>query len=131
VPYQISAKQIEAVLALDSLNRFKHFVSKVADWQKLWGVKNEDGWLVPVAPENFEYFPLWPHPEYAQKCAAHNFPGNHPTEISLDDLMNHWLPRLQADDVKIAVFPNMEMTFWCIEPDELNRVCSEELTKYE
>jgi len=131
VPYQINEKQFKAVLALDSLNRFKHFISKITDWHQLWGVKNDDGWLVPVAPENFEYFPLWPHPEYAQKFADQNFPGHNATEISLDDLLRYWLPLLQVDDVKIAVFPDMEMAFWCIDPHDLNLAISDELSKYE
>lgn len=67
MPYRMNPQQYESVLALSSGDRSTHFVGKVADWQQLWGVKNEEGWLVPVTPHDLEYFPVWPHPEYAQK----------------------------------------------------------------
>ena len=44
----MNEKQFESVLALDSFGRYSHFISKVADWEQLWGIKNEEGWLVPV-----------------------------------------------------------------------------------
>lgn len=124
-------KQYEAVLALDSFKRYDHFVSKVADWQQLWGVKSDEGWLVPVAPEDFEYFPLWPHPEYAQKVTDENFPGHQAVEISLKELLEHWLPLFEQDKIKVAVFPNSEWTFWCMEPHELKEELQNEMAKYE
>ncbi|MGF1779815.1 DUF2750 domain-containing protein [Vibrio nomapromontoriensis] len=130
MPYKMNEKQFEAVLELESFKRYDHFVSKVADWEQLWGVKNEDGWLVPVAPEEFEYFPLWPHPEYAQKVVDENFIGHQAVEISLDELLDHWLPLFEKDQVKVAVFPDWKWTFWCIEPDALKEDLLNEMAKY-
>ena len=131
MPYVMNEKQFESVQSLDSNARFQHFVSKVADWEQLWTVKNDEGWLVPVAPEGFEYFPVWPHPEYAQKITDLNFPGHKAEEISLQEFLSHWLPLLQDDDVKVAVFPNREWTFWCIEADDLMAELVEEMRQYE
>ncbi len=130
MPYKMNDKQYEAVLALDSFKRFDHFISKVADWEQLWGVKSDEGWLVPVAPEDFEYFPLWPHHEYAQKIVDENFPEHKAVEISLEDLIGHWLPLFAEDKVKVAVFPNQDWTFWCIEPEELKEELLNEMAKY-
>ncbi len=127
----MNEKQFESVQSLDSNARFQHFVSKIADWEQLWTVKNDEGWLVPVAPEGFEYFPVWPHPEYAQKITDLNFPGHKAEEISLQEFLSHWLPLLQYDDVKVAVFPNREWTFWCIEADDLMAELVEEMRQYE
>lgn len=131
MPYVMNEKQFESVQSLDSNARFQHFVSKVADWEQLWTVKSDEGWLVPVAPEGFEYFPVWPHPEYAQKISDLNFPGHKAEEISLEEFLSHWLPLLQDDDVKVAVFPNREWTFWCIEADDLMAELVEEMRQYE
>jgi len=131
VPYKMNDKQYEAVLSLDSSKRFDHFISKVADWEQLWAVKSSEGWLVPVAPEEFEYFPIWPHAEYAQRVADENFPGHQATEISLEELLDHWIPLFEQDKVKVAVFPNKEWTFWCIEPNDLKEELLNEMAKYE
>ncbi|QSP95498.1 DUF2750 domain-containing protein [Marinobacter salinisoli] len=131
MPYKMNDKQFEAVLALDSSERFDHFISKVADWEQMWSVKSEEGWLVPVAPEDFEYFPLWPHPEYAQSITDENFPGHTAVEISLEELLEHWLPLFESESVKVAIFPNREWTFWCIEPKDLKEELLNEMAKYE
>ena len=127
----MNKQQFEAVLALDGSKRYDHFISKVADWEQLWSVKSDKGWLVPIAPENFEYFPIWPHPEYAQKVTDQNFPGHQVVEISLEELLEHWLPLFERDKVKVAVFPNNEWTFWCIEPNSLKDDLINEIAKYE
>ena len=124
-------KQFEAVLALDTFERYNYFVNKVSDWEQLWGVKSDEGWLVPVAPEDFEYFPLWPHPEYAQTITDINFPGHKAVEISTKVLLEHWLPLFEQDKVKVAVFPNKEWTFWCIEPNDLKEELLNEMAQYE
>ena len=131
MPYNMNEKQYEAVLALDSSDRYDHFISKVADWQQLWGVKSAEGWLVPIAPEDFEYFPLWPHYEYAQKITDENFPGHTAAEISLEELLDHRLPLFEQEKVKLAVFPNKEWTFWCVDPQDLKERLLNEMAKYE
>ncbi|MBO6598026.1 MAG: DUF2750 domain-containing protein, partial [Pseudomonadales bacterium] len=110
--YHITEEEYEAVLKTSSQIRFEHFVKKVADWEQVWSVRNDEGWLVPVAPEGFEYFPLWPHPSYAQRVSDDNFPGHTAIEITFDELLDDWIPRLEQDDVKIAVFPDTVWDFW-------------------
>ena len=129
--YAMNEKQFESVQSLDTEKRLQHFISKVADWEQLWTVKSKEGWLVPVAPEGFEYFPIWPHPEYAQKIADLNFPGHKAEEISLSDFLSHWVPLLQGDDVKVAVFPNKDWTFWCIEAEDLLAELVQEMQQYQ
>ena len=131
MPYRMNEPQFKAVTNLDSFKRFDHFVSKVADWEQMWGVRSEEGWLVPEAPEGFEYFPVWPHPEYAQKICDLNFPNNTATEISLNDFLEIWIPRFIEDKLKVAVFPNIDWTFWCMEPKDLKDELLNEASKYE
>ena len=131
MPYKMNPQQYEAVLALSSADRSSHFVGKVADWEQLWGVRNGEGWLVPVTPENIEYFPVWPHPEYAQKMTDEHFPGHNAVEISLDEFISSWLPKFEKDNVKVGVFPNKEWVFWVMEPNDLLECLKEECALYE
>lgn len=57
MPYKMNSQQFEAVLKLSSADRSSHFIGKVADWEQLWGVKNEEGWLFRIVEEDgLEYF---------------------------------------------------------------------------
>ena len=131
MPYTLNTQQYKAVLALSSEARYSHFIGKVADWELLWGVRNEEGWLIPLTVESMEYFPVWPHPEYAQKIADIHFPGHEATEIRLDKFIEELLPRLKADNVKVAVFPNEAWDMWIIEPPDLRTALLNESSKYE
>jgi len=130
MPYKLNPQQYKAVVALSSADRCSHFIGKVADWELLWGVRNDDGWLVPLTPDNLEYFPVWPHPEYAQKIADKHFPGQVASEIKLDEFFKDLLPRLEQDSVKVAVFPNEEWTLWIIEPPDLRKAILDESSQY-
>ena len=132
MPYRMHPKQFDSVIGFSSADRNAHFVSRVADWQQLWGVRNNDGWLVPVIEEKrLEYFPVWPHPEYAQKITDLHFPGYEATEISLDEFLSQWLPTFVNDNVKVAVFPNKEWVFWVMEPEDLAEILRHEASQYE
>jgi len=131
MPYKLNPEQYKSVVSLDGEQRCAHFICRIADGEALWGVRNNDGWLVPAAPEGFEYFPVWPHPEYAQIITDKVYPGHRATEISLADFMTDWLPKLEADKVKVAVFPNEDWAFWVVEPSNLLVALENEVAKYE
>lgn len=88
--YHLHEKHFANVLAQSSNDRLWYFIHKVADWGEIWGVRDDQGWLVPIAQEDLEYFPVWPHPEFAQTTANEWFPGHKAQEID-------WSPSLMRD----------------------------------
>lgn len=100
---KISPKQVETVIALPAPKRFEHFVKLVADWQEAWGLY-QDGWALAADDDGVVVFPLWPAKEYAVACAKHEWEGYEPRAISLDDLMNALLPKLDVDRMLPGVF---------------------------
>lgn len=131
MPYKLNEAQYKAVVRLSNAERCSHFIGKVADWELLWGVRNEDGWLVPITSDKLEYFPVWPHPEYAQKIADKHFPGHVATEIDLSEFVEDLLPRLEQDGAKVAVFPDEEWNLWITEPSDLRKALTDEAARYE
>ena len=108
MPYKINEKQFMAINSLSDHDRYKHFISKVADWHEIWSVRTSEGWLVPATPEGIEYLPLWPHLDYAQRIADEIWPGHVAEEFDYEFLVNEGFNQLGEDGVKIAVFPNMD-----------------------
>jgi len=124
-------KEYAKVIALPASDRLSHFIGRVADQEHLWGIRNDDGWLVPVAPDGLEYFPVWPHSVYAQRTSDIHFPGHTAIEIPLDDFLDSLIAMLITGGVKIAVFPDENWDFWVIEPQDLQTLLEEELDQYE
>ncbi|WP_165840090.1 DUF2750 domain-containing protein [Motiliproteus coralliicola] len=107
MPYKMNEQQFQAVNDLSDDERYRHFISKVADWQQVWGVRNSEGWLTPATPDDLDYFPFWPHPEYAQRIADEHWPGHEAEEFDYEFLITEGLEQLSNDGMKVAVFPNL------------------------
>lgn len=103
--YELSPQQFAAVSELDGPERYTHFVSRVADWQTVWGLRSEEGWVMVADDCGNSALPFWPHPEYAAICATGEWAGNVPTPVSIHDFVEQWLPKMSADGVAVAVFP--------------------------
>ncbi len=108
MPYRLEPGQLESLLALSEADRYRHFLEKVADWEELWGVRDDQGWLVQASAEGQTYVSLWPHPDFAKDAIRRHFPGNFAEEIDFEFLLDHWLPLLQQENIKVAVFPNRQ-----------------------
>lgn len=130
MPFKLSDNQTKAVLEKDTQKRHSYFVTKTVGWQQLWGAKKGDDWLVPVSTDEYEYFPLWPHPKCAQQALADHFPGYEAIEISLVELLDYWLPLFSHNNVRPAVFPNHEWAFTPVEAKQLDQQLRKELARY-
>jgi hypothetical protein len=94
----------DAVLRLDGPKRHSHFVKRVVDEERAWGLW-KDGWALMEDDGGQQVFPLWPAREYAERCAVAAWAGYVPEEIELDDLLSELLPKLGERGVLAGVFP--------------------------
>ena len=130
--YKIHPKEFESVFSLESRQRYQHFVSKVCDWEELWILENEEENFLIVCPEaDIEYFPVWPHPDYASAFGSDDYPNYKPSKIELEKFIETWLPGLDKDGIKVGAMPNLETTVWIIDPNNLKVDLKEELKAYE
>lgn len=126
---KINPKQMEAVLALPSIERFEHFIKVIADWQEVWGLY-QDGWALAAADDGTTVFPLWPAREYAQVCAENEWKGHEPRSISLNDFTDVLLPKLKIDGVLPGIFFTPASKGLTPSVDELRTALEAELQKY-
>jgi hypothetical protein len=97
-------KEMETVLALSGTERYGYFVEKAADGEEVWGLQNEEGWVL-IAFENGDAFCLWPHADYARACTVGDWADCAPESISLEELLGELVPALQRDNLRLAIFP--------------------------
>jgi len=126
---KVNPKQMEAVLALPSPQRFEHFVKVVVDWEKAWSLY-QDGWALAAAEDGAPVFPLWPAKEYAQICAAGEWDGHEPSPIALGTLLDELLPMPKRDGVLVGVFLTPSEGGVAVPADELSAALGAELQNY-
>ena len=76
-------------------------IRKVSDFEEVWGLKDKEGWALMGNNEQV-LFPVWSEKEFAELCKWDNY---QPNSIPLDDFIEKLLPKLEKDNVMLAVFP--------------------------
>jgi len=111
--------------------RLAHFLKRVVDWETVWGLRDEAGWVAVADSEGHSSFPVWPHPRYAAACADHEWAGNAPAAIDVRELVEQWLPAMASDNVSLAVFPTPGLRGVIVSAAELAAVLRRALAEYE
>ena len=79
-PWELSDDERRQVLALPPRERYGLFLQVAADWEEVWGLYADDGWVLSSVAEGQDILPLWPHPSFAQACAHGVFPLKDPLD---------------------------------------------------
>ncbi|MDB4983053.1 MAG: hypothetical protein JWM82_3805 [Myxococcales bacterium] len=93
------------MLKADGPMRYAHFISQVADWEYVWGLRGPDGWVTIADATEVPMFPVWPHEPYAKLLAAGLWANATPTSIEVHEWTMSFLPGLIEEGMKVAVFP--------------------------
>ena len=129
--WQVSDQEFESVLSLPGAKRYTYFVKKVADWEEIWSLRNQDGWVLAGDPSGTEVVPVWPNQRYAQACVAAEWQDCEPAVIDLETWMKRWIPGMTKDGRQVAVFPTLEDRGIVVEPSRLHSDLSDECEEYD
>ncbi len=123
-------KEVEAVLRLDGPARFTHFIKRVVDEERAWGLW-KDGWALMTNDDGALVFPLWPAREYADLCATSDWSGYEPSEIDLASLLGELAPKLEEKSILSGVFPVPSGRGVTVTIGELRQALHTEMRNYE
>ncbi|MBN1123429.1 MAG: DUF2750 domain-containing protein [Sedimentisphaerales bacterium] len=128
--YNVNEKELRSVLSLDFSKRYAYFIKKVCDWEEIWSLRNEDGWVVLGDSEGNECFPVWPAKDFAAMACQGDWKDCEPSSIPLDKWLTSWIDGLRNDQRLVAVFPNQDLKSSVVSSDQLRTDMQEELAKY-
>ncbi len=130
-PYQLSPQQQAGVVASDAEQRYKHFVSRAADFEQVWGLRNAAGWFSFGTDDIANVFPVWPHPAYALACAVGPWAQAEAAPIEVHAFVNTWLPNFEAEGTHVAVLPTPELRAAVVPATQLRADLCNELADLE
>lgn len=96
-------QRIANLLSLPGPVRYEHFIKRVADTQRVWGLFS-DGWALARRDDGASVFPVWPSPEFAVLCASGDWAGFQAKDIPIADFLDELLPRLREEGVRPGIF---------------------------
>lgn len=103
---KMNEKELEMTLKLDPNKRYRYFIKKVADYEEVWSLSNDRGWVTSEDDNGKIQLHFWPTKEHAKYCAIEKWKDTNPESISLEDFVENWLPGMLEDNVGISIFYN-------------------------
>lgn len=103
---QLSRKEIEEILAKKPENRYKYFIKTVAAEEEVWGLADEEGWLIlEIEGEDGDALAVFPNPEFAEIFQKEG--GFEEFQVEPLDLYEffEWLEDFKEQKMRVAVFP--------------------------
>lgn len=98
-------QQLRAVLKLDPLPRYGHFIKFVCDTRRVWGMWEGDGWVLVGGEGGAQSLPVWPAREYASHFLRGPFHSSSVKEMSLGHLVHSLLFSLSDKGRRLLIFP--------------------------
>ena len=129
--WKLTDAELRAVTQLPPERRYNYAIKRFADQEKVWSLRNEDGWVLAADDEGNEIVPVWPHFLYAAQSALGDWANTVPQAIDLDAWLEKWLPGMIRDKRKVCVFPVPSGQGVVVSPERLESDLGEELSKYE
>jgi hypothetical protein len=100
----LSREEIVATVALSGSKRYEYWIRQVVAQQQVWSLW-QDGWSLAGDDSGNELVPVWPHSVYAEFCATAEWGKYIPKVIDWVSWLEKWLPGIEKDNRRIAVFP--------------------------
>lgn len=87
----------------------------------VWGLENSEGWALCTSNDNddVEVMPFWSQPEYAKAHCVEEWSSYEPVPVSVEELLDDWLPGMHEDVILVGVNWNKEMEGPEVEPLDL------------
>jgi hypothetical protein len=103
---QLTRKEIEEILAKKPENRYKYFIKTVASEEEVWGLADEEGWLMlEIEGEEGDALAVFPNQEFVEIFRKEG--GFEEFQVEALDLFEffEWLEDFEAQKMQVAVFP--------------------------
>jgi hypothetical protein len=126
-------EEFRAVSALPAGERYNHFVKRIADWEWVWALEQEDGkgLVQAVDDEGISYLAVWPHRRYAEACAVGDWSGTIPAAFEVHDWVVAILPRMAEEGVRLVVFETPDQKGFIVPAEGMREDLESELPLYE
>jgi hypothetical protein len=112
---------IGEALAGDLDENYQRFMAEAEETGCVWALEGPEGFA--LCPSNIsgavDVMPLWSQPEFAQLHCAEEWADYKPVPISLEELLDDWLPGMHEDLLLVGVNWNADMEGDEIEPLDL------------
>lgn len=123
-------EKIKNILSLSSEDRYGYFIRKVADFEEVWIIKDQNSFVTLGDKDEQVSIPVFPEQQFAELFLTDSWSSYSVENMNLTDFMN-WLDTLQEDSIAIAGFPNTDFNSVIVTAEEMKNHLLYEIDQYE
>lgn len=120
-------KKKENILKLEPFKRYQYFIKKIADFEELWTIVDENGNYAISEIDDFSLISFWTAEEFIFPNLEEGWKNCKPLKINLEYLEEELFTEIASQNYLINVFPINEKSGFVVSLDEFKRDLEEEL----
>lgn len=129
---KLQQKEIESVLSLDSIGRYRYFIKRIADTQVMYTLQNINREFATSELEGNYLIPFWSAEEFIEPCKTAIWQNYSTVAIDLSINNNALICDFDIYEKKLLnIFPLKNRTGFVVTIEEFIQDLSLELRKYE
>lgn len=128
---KLSEKEIQSVSKLKPFERYQYLIKKVADFDKLWTVVDDNGDIALSDIEDKTFITFWTAEPFIESNLIRGWKNCKPFKLTLDDLEKTVIPLIEESEYLINAFPVGGKSGFILSLNEFIRDLNEELEHYE
>jgi len=101
----LNIKEVENVSKLKPFKRYQYFLRKVADFEELWTIVDENNEISLSHIDNSKLISFWSAKDFIKSNLSGNWKKHKPEKIGLDKLGKKIIPLIIENNYLINVFP--------------------------
>jgi len=129
--WNLTEKEVRAVLLLPAAARYGHCIKRIADEELVWSLRGPDGWILACDHTGVIGVPIWPHELYARACATGEWAACVAHSIPTDEWLDRWTSGIKRDARMVIVFPTPSQKGLLVEPDRFADDLRDAMAEYE
>lgn len=126
----LNTQEIETVIKLESFERYKYSLKRIADNEKLYTLKKGNDIIAISDLVDEKLIPFWSSKQFAELNITDKWKDFYIEEISLDDFENEMIALIEENNFLINIFPINNKTGFVVSLDEFIRDLNEELNNF-
>lgn len=128
---KLTKQEIDYVSKLEPFKRYEYFIRKVADFQELWTIIDNNGAISLSDIEKHRLVSFWTAEDFIQSNLTGNWKGFTPIKIDLDNLDDTIIPFIEENEYLLSIFPVNGKSGFVVNLEEFIRDLNDELENYE
>ena len=119
--------EVEEIFCLAEDKKYKYFLNMIGESEQIWGLKDNNNWILIKDSNGNITMPLWPSYDFAMYCRENQWEEATPESIDLFEFLEYWLLGMKRDGCRVLIFGDTQGQGISIDAEQFKEEVQEHL----